>query len=140
MVIYAFASVLVCWGVWGYEMGFGAQMIPGLVGIPRPILSSHTELKQVSMLACPVALPVEAQSGHPGCVLDNAEFLIWWPTGSNSVRQCHGQISLGHHGLLPVCLRCNYGRSSRRCGPCTHELPRMDAFLPPLADFLLYRR
>ena len=37
MVIYAFAAVMVCWGVWGYQMAFGAQMIPGLVGIPRPI-------------------------------------------------------------------------------------------------------
>jgi ammonia channel protein AmtB len=52
MVMYAFAAVMVCWGVWGYQMAFGAQMIPGLVGIPRPILSSYTELKQVSILTC----------------------------------------------------------------------------------------
>jgi ammonium transporter, Amt family len=51
MVFYAFASVLVTWGVWGYEMGFGAEMIPGLVGIPRPILSSNSELKQVSSVS-----------------------------------------------------------------------------------------
>jgi ammonia channel protein AmtB len=49
MCFYAFACTLVVWGVWGYQMGFGAEMIPGLVGIPRPILSSHSELKQVRL-------------------------------------------------------------------------------------------
>jgi Amt family ammonium transporter len=47
MVFYAFAAVMVCWGVWAYQMSFGDHMIPGLVGIPRPILSSMSELKQV---------------------------------------------------------------------------------------------
>jgi|ERR1700761_261495 len=47
MVFYAFAAVMVCWGVWAYQMSFGEHMIPGLVGIPRPILSSMSELKQV---------------------------------------------------------------------------------------------
>ena len=54
MVIYAYASVLVCWCVWGYQMSFGAEMIPGVVGIPRPILSSNSELKQVSNARGPV--------------------------------------------------------------------------------------
>jgi ammonium transporter, Amt family len=47
MVFYAFAAVMVCWGVWAYQMSFGVHMIPGLVGIPRPILSIMSELKQV---------------------------------------------------------------------------------------------
>jgi len=51
MCFYAFAAVMVVWGVWAYQMSFGAEMIPGLVGIPRPILSSMSELKQVSSFA-----------------------------------------------------------------------------------------
>ena len=50
MVFYAFAATMVIWGIWGYQMAFGDQMIPGLVGIPRPILSSHSELKQVRIM------------------------------------------------------------------------------------------
>jgi len=50
MVFYAFAATLVTWVVWAYQMSFGKQMIPGLVGLPRPILSSHSELEQVSLL------------------------------------------------------------------------------------------
>jgi ammonium transporter, Amt family len=49
MVFYAFAAVMVCWGVFAYQMSFGAHMIPGLVGFPRPILSSMSELKQASL-------------------------------------------------------------------------------------------
>jgi Amt family ammonium transporter len=48
MCFYAFAAVLVCWVTWGYRMGFSEHMIPGLVGKPGPILSSHTELSAVS--------------------------------------------------------------------------------------------
>lgn len=47
MALYAFAMVLVVWVIYGYEMGFGGTMIPGLVGIPKPVLSIHTELEQV---------------------------------------------------------------------------------------------
>jgi ammonium transporter, Amt family len=47
MVFYAFAAVMVCWAVWGYQMSFGEHLIPGLVGIPRPVLSSWSEMKQV---------------------------------------------------------------------------------------------
>ncbi|KAF2096346.1 ammonium transporter mep1B [Rhizodiscina lignyota] len=46
MALYAFAMVLVVWVIYGYEMGFGGTMIPGLVGIPKPVLSIHTELEQ----------------------------------------------------------------------------------------------
>lgn len=47
MAFYAFAMVLVVWVIYAYQMGFGVQMIPGLVGRPRPVLSIHTELEQV---------------------------------------------------------------------------------------------
>ena len=33
MAFYAFACVLICWVVWGYQMAFGTQMLP-LVGYP----------------------------------------------------------------------------------------------------------
>ena len=46
MCLYAFAAVLVCWVVWGYRMGFGEHMIPGLVGKPGPVLSIANELSQ----------------------------------------------------------------------------------------------
>lgn len=47
MCFYGFAATLVVWTVWAYNMSFGDQMIPGLVGIPKPVLSSNTELQQV---------------------------------------------------------------------------------------------
>jgi Amt family ammonium transporter len=47
MAFYAFAAVLVCWVVWAYKMGFGAQWgsFP-LVGAPGPVVSMTWELKQ----------------------------------------------------------------------------------------------
>lgn len=47
MALYAFAMVLVVWVIFAYEMSFGGTMIPGLVGIPKPVLSIGTELEQV---------------------------------------------------------------------------------------------
>jgi Amt family ammonium transporter len=44
MCFYAFAMTLVVWVTWAYRMGFSEHLIPGLVGRPGPILSSHTEL------------------------------------------------------------------------------------------------
>lgn len=40
---------MVCWGVFAFQMSFGKHMIPGLVGIPRPILSAMSELKQAEV-------------------------------------------------------------------------------------------
>ncbi|KAF2400098.1 ammonium transporter [Trichodelitschia bisporula] len=54
MCFYAFAAVLVVWVVWGYKMAFGDHMIPGLVGIPGPILSSHTELSQANLVTAAI--------------------------------------------------------------------------------------
>ena len=48
MVFYAFAMTLLIWAVVAYNMSFGEHMIPGLVGIPRPVLGIMSEIKQVS--------------------------------------------------------------------------------------------
>ncbi|KAI8580654.1 hypothetical protein K450DRAFT_236654 [Umbelopsis ramanniana AG] len=48
MALYAFASVLVTWVVWGYKMSFGEQMLP-LVGKPQPILSMDGLLGQSTL-------------------------------------------------------------------------------------------
>ncbi|KAI9287344.1 ammonium transporter [Umbelopsis sp. AD052] len=48
MALYAFASVLVTWVVWGYKMSFGEQMLP-LVGKPQPILSMDGLLAQSTL-------------------------------------------------------------------------------------------
>lgn len=47
MALYAFAAVLVCWVIWAYKMGFGAQWgnFP-LVGAPGPVLTMNWELQQ----------------------------------------------------------------------------------------------
>ena len=50
MAFYAFASVLICWVVWAYKMGFGKQWIP-LCGVPGPIISMHDLLKQAELPA-----------------------------------------------------------------------------------------
>lgn len=48
MAFYAFASVLICWVVWAYKMGFGEQWIP-ICGVPGPIISMTDLLEQASL-------------------------------------------------------------------------------------------
>ena len=50
MAFYAFASVLICWVVWAYKMGFGEQWIP-ICGVPGPIISMTDLLEQASLPA-----------------------------------------------------------------------------------------
>jgi len=45
MAFYAFAAVLICWVLWAYKMGFGAQWAP-FVGIPGPMVTIEEELSQ----------------------------------------------------------------------------------------------
>lgn len=55
MVLYAFASVLVVWLLWGYSMGFGTPLHlgPGIlgafVGIPAPVLGALDEMGRASI-------------------------------------------------------------------------------------------
>ena len=46
MAFYAFASVLICWCIWGYKMSFGEQWgaFP-LLGKPGPVISMDWELR-----------------------------------------------------------------------------------------------
>ncbi|KAK4690305.1 ammonium transporter, Amt family, partial [Lecanoromycetidae sp. Uapishka_2] len=46
MAFYAFASVLICWVIWAYKIGFGVPMIHGLAGRPGPALSMEYQLTQ----------------------------------------------------------------------------------------------
>ena len=50
MVFYAYAMVLLCWCLWAYKMGFGAQWgkFP-LVGAPGPIIAMDWELRQSTL-------------------------------------------------------------------------------------------
>ncbi|KAH8683592.1 ammonium transporter AmtB-like domain-containing protein [Ilyonectria robusta] len=45
MALYAFASVLVCWVLWGYKASFGEKMLP-FVGKPNNVLGINTMLEQ----------------------------------------------------------------------------------------------
>lgn len=45
MAFYAFAAVLICWVLWGYEAAFGEYMLP-FVGKPDTIVGIDTMLKQ----------------------------------------------------------------------------------------------
>ena len=56
MVFYAFACVLVCWVIWGYQMAFGTQMLP-LVGYPAISVDMGFELEDSNL---PTAALVQA--------------------------------------------------------------------------------
>lgn len=45
MAFYAFAAVLVCWVLWGYDAAFGEEMLP-FVGKPNNVLGINTMLQQ----------------------------------------------------------------------------------------------
>ncbi|KAH8882573.1 ammonium transporter [Thozetella sp. PMI_491] len=45
MAFYAFAAVLICWVLWGYEASFGEEMLP-FVGKPDNVLGIDTMLRQ----------------------------------------------------------------------------------------------
>lgn len=55
MAFYAFAAVLICWLLWGYNMGFGKQWYP-FVGMPHPIASMADELNQAIIPAAGVSV------------------------------------------------------------------------------------
>lgn len=48
MAFYAFAAVLVCWVIWGYQMAFGTQMLP-LVGYPSISVDLGFELQDSNL-------------------------------------------------------------------------------------------
>lgn len=48
MAFYAFAAVLVCWVIWGYQMSFGTQMLP-LVGYPSIAVDMGFELEHSNL-------------------------------------------------------------------------------------------
>ena len=48
MAFYAFAAVLVCWVIWGYQMAFGTQMLP-LVGYPAIAVDMGFELEDSNL-------------------------------------------------------------------------------------------
>ena len=48
MAFYAFAAVLVCWVLWGYQMSFGTQMLP-LVGYPSISVDLGFELEDSNL-------------------------------------------------------------------------------------------
>ena len=48
MAFYAFACVLICWVVWGYQMAFGTQMLP-MVGYPAIAVDMGFELEDSNL-------------------------------------------------------------------------------------------
>jgi Amt family ammonium transporter len=56
MVFYAFASVLLVWILWAYNMGFGEQWYPFL-GKPGPVLAASFELSQATVPAAASGMP-----------------------------------------------------------------------------------
>lgn len=56
MAFYAFACVLICWVIWGYQMAFGTQMLP-IVGYPAISVDMGFELEDSNL---PTAALVQA--------------------------------------------------------------------------------
>jgi ammonium transporter, Amt family len=56
MSIYAFASVLVVWVLWAYNMGFGPQWFP-FVGVPSPATSALYTTGQATIPAAASGMP-----------------------------------------------------------------------------------
>jgi ammonium transporter, Amt family len=56
MSIYAFASVLLVWLLWGYNMGFGPQWLPFL-GMPGPAAGAAFEQAQATVPAAAGGMP-----------------------------------------------------------------------------------
>lgn len=55
MALYAFASVLVCWELWAYEMSFGSRLLP-VLGKPDLKGTAHDYLlKQLGEVKMPIA-------------------------------------------------------------------------------------
>ena len=79
MVFYAFAVVLVVWCFWGYSMGFGSPLklgpgiLSGIVGIPRAILSPHSEQGQAIIPLLSGGMPALA---FPGSALILFQFVF----------------------------------------------------------------
>ncbi|KAK4552877.1 hypothetical protein LTR86_010009 [Recurvomyces mirabilis] len=48
MVFYAFASVLICWVIWAYKIGFGQYMLP-FAGRPGPVLTMDEVIVQSTL-------------------------------------------------------------------------------------------
>lgn len=48
MAFYAFASVLICWVIWAYKIGFGEYMLP-FAGIPGPMLTIDMQIRQSTL-------------------------------------------------------------------------------------------
>jgi Amt family ammonium transporter len=69
MCFYAFSIVLVCWVLWGYNMGFGApaNLGPGIlsqiVGIPHPAIGPDMELGQATIPLAAAGMPLLHFSG-----------------------------------------------------------------------------
>ena len=68
MCFYAFSIVLLCWCLWGYNMGFG-NVIPALpawfqvLGIPGPSIGAATEIGQATIPLAAAGLPPLRFSG-----------------------------------------------------------------------------
>jgi hypothetical protein len=122
MVFYAFAAVMVCWGVWAYQMSFGEKMIPGIVGIPRPILSSLSEMKQVRQYKWGVIS------------------ILTEVPGQYSRSKLEPSISYVHPGLFSICICSHYRDTLSRRPPRAYELQGLDAIRAALAYLLLHHR
>src|SRR5271154_2304863 len=72
MSIYAFASVLVVWVLWAYNMGFGPQWFP-FVGVPSPATSALYTTGQATVPAAASGMPA---MGFPMATLIFFQFVF----------------------------------------------------------------
>src|SRR6202048_287090 len=123
MAIYAFASVLVVWILFDYNMAFGPQLFPFL-GTPGLATSAAFTTGQASVPAA------AAGSLHPR------------PAKRPGARRRHAGADLpdGDADLLPVRVRRHHRYHPRRFGARPHELHRVDDLLPGVDDAGLYGR
>ncbi|CAM8954744.1 unnamed protein product [Rhodiola kirilowii] len=79
MALYAFAAVVLCWSIWGYNMAFGPKLLP-FWGKPGFALNQSFLLKQA-------ALPATTHYHHDGTV-ETAEVTPFYPMASMVWFQC----------------------------------------------------
>ncbi|KAG6555042.1 hypothetical protein Mapa_003074 [Marchantia paleacea] len=64
MALYAFAAVLICWVLWGYEMAFGHKLLPFWGKVKLNVLLNHHHLLEQSRLPSTAVHGRDASGAH----------------------------------------------------------------------------
>ncbi|KAK3361160.1 ammonium transporter AmtB-like domain-containing protein [Lasiosphaeria ovina] len=75
MAFYAFAAVLICWVLWGYEASFGEEMLP-FVGKPNNVLGMDRMLAQSTLPSIITAAGTPAAQQFPLATMVYFQFVF----------------------------------------------------------------